>query len=402
MTSPTPPDVRSVEGQEPPMASPSRTKLGLLPSLRDALFRPKSFFGSDQLDQAPFPALIFAAAVTCAFISMALFEGMPGGEEIVGSFWTLFVFPVSLVAAYIVAGVLYAATRLGFKGQWTYRRALVVSGYTQLPLFLSPILYLGQVAGWLTLIWYVVGVRFAYTTWLRALLLVLGLYLGASVGVALVLRTLVIEAFKVPSGAMHPTVELGDHLFVNKWPWALGQDTLPDRGDVMVFQYPYGEETVHYIKRVVALPGEIVEIRQGDLLINDEIVQRCEVGEFEDDATEERRRVFVEFLGESPHLIEKLVDNDAEHWGSRRDWGPFTVPSGEVFVMGDSRDSSSDSTRWREGLGGGVPLNLLKGRVMMIWFPSPRFSSFPGTSAGELTLGLPTLEPAVQKCLTAQ
>jgi signal peptidase I len=183
-----------------------------------------------------------------------------------------------------------------------------------------------------------------------------------SVILALFVRTFLVQAFVVPSGSMEETVLVGDHLLVNKFLFgphghALSR-LLPHRdvrrGDIIVFKFPK-DPTHDYIKRVVALPGDVVEIRAGTLFVNG-VAERLP-------ATGARG---VARAGAGP------AD------GSPRDYlGPIRIPAESYFAMGDNRRGSYDSRFW-----GPVPAQNLKGRALWIYWssaPAP-----PGGSANPI------------------
>jgi signal peptidase I len=197
--------------------------------------------------------------------------------------------------------------------------------------------------------------------------------IGVAIAVALLLRAFVVEAFQIPSGSMIPTLEVGDHIFVSKFSYGLSipfTDTKilqygePKRGDVIVFKWPVDTST-DYIKRVVGLPGDTVEVRQGQLYVNGNEIHR------------ERVPVRCHYSEISTAGVPD--DHDCEHWmetlGSKvhdtilepshpaADHPRLVVPAGEVFVMGDNRDNSYDSRKW-----GTVKMNLIKGRALIIWW----------------------------------
>ncbi len=156
---------------------------------------------------------------------------------------------------------------------------------------------------------------------------------------ALFIRTFVVQAFKIPSGSMKPTLLVGDHILVNKFIYGIKipftDKTLielsqPKRGDVIVFKYPLDTKK-DYIKRVIGLPGDRVELVNKQLLIGGRPV-------------------------EDPHASYSI-------YGNLRHFGPVTVPADHVFVMGDNRDESSDSRVW-----GFVPLPNLKGKAFLIYW----------------------------------
>jgi len=170
---------------------------------------------------------------------------------------------------------------------------------------------------------------------------------------ALFIRTFVVQAFKIPTGSMETNLLIGDHLLVNKMVYSpswgsLERRLLPkkdiQRGHVVVFKYPQ-EPARDFIKRVIGLPGETVEIRNKLVYIN---------GKPMDEAG------YVHFL-EPP-----LGPGDPEYGvrGDDRDnWGPKTVPPGELFVMGDNRDNSKDSRFW-----GFLPEDQVKGRALLVYW----------------------------------
>jgi signal peptidase I len=190
--------------------------------------------------------------------------------------------------------------------------------------------------------------------------------LVVAVILALVLRFFVISAYKIPTSSMVPTLKVGDFIFAYKLPYGVpipfaGGDRwiaqMPERGDVVVFRYP-GHETIHYVKRVVGLPGDRIAIKNKKLYVND-----VEVDSKEDTKTaindlpgNEYYSVFRETMSNHPHLI---IHNNDEDAGS---FGPIVVPPQQIFVLGDNRDSSDDSRYW-----GTVPFKNLEGRVVMVW-----------------------------------
>jgi signal peptidase I len=196
--------------------------------------------------------------------------------------------------------------------------------------------------------------------------------IGLALGVALLLRAFVVEAFQIPSGSMIPTLDVGDHIFVSKFAYAVGvpftnlkiaEFGTPKRGDVIVFKYP-PDQSIDYIKRVVGLPGETIEVRHNEIFINgqpmprEELHRPCAAGDGSDD--DERRfcEVWLEHLGSKTHLThqEPIRSNGS-------DFGPVTIPPGHYFCMGDNRDNSKDSRVW-----GFVPFELIKGRALVIWW----------------------------------
>lgn len=209
--------------------------------------------------------------------------------------------------------------------------------------------------------------------------------IGVAILVALLLRAVVVEAFKIPSGSMKPTLQIGDHIFVSKFAYGpklplidarIFENFPPSRGDVIVFEYPdpnLENERQDFIKRVIAIPGDTLEVDSGHPIINGWRVPSCKVGKYTDDDGSGFGRhsgeLFVEFLGETAYLA--LYDD--HHFPQRQ--GPYEVKPGEVWVMGDNRHNSLDSRAWQGAngaLGAGVPYDNIKGRAMIVWFPASR------------------------------
>jgi signal peptidase I len=197
-----------------------------------------------------------------------------------------------------------------------------------------------------------------------------------AVGVALLLRAFVVEAFKIPSGSMLPTLQIQDHIFVNKFAYGptipftktrLYDGLPPKRGDVMVFEYPDPNprtERQDFIKRVMALPGDTLEVMDGHPKINGWEVPHCKVGRYLG------AELFVEYLSDYSYLA------TFEEGARRGKEGPYVAKPGEVWVMGDNRDNSHDSRAWSHG--GGVPFANIKGRAMFVWLSFNESDSFLG------------------------
>lgn len=193
----------------------------------------------------------------------------------------------------------------------------------------------------------------------------------------LVLRSFVVEPFRIPSESMLPTLLKGDFILVNKFSYGLRLPVLntkvvgnsqPARGDVVVFRYPR-EPAVAYIKRVVGLPGDRLEYRGKQLFVND---QPAPLTPLPDDSADPGYQQFDERLGAISHRIQVLAGG---RWGGgfwsglqlRREpdgtvaWA-YQVPPGHYFMMGDNRDNSSDSRVW-----GPLPEENLIGKAFFIW-----------------------------------
>jgi signal peptidase I len=186
------------------------------------------------------------------------------------------------------------------------------------------------------------------------------------------------EPFYVPSGSMEPTLLIGDALLASKFPYGYGaaslpmQITLPEtgrvfggtpkRGDVVVFRWP-GDRSQAWVKRVVGLPGDRIQVRQGQLFINDRAaaLKPDGIGEAEDDTGggEAAYRYIETLPGGVKHAIFKMRDN-----GPLDNTAEVTVPPDRLFVMGDNRDNSADSrVPVREGGVGLLPMDNLVGRA---------------------------------------
>jgi signal peptidase I len=188
---------------------------------------------------------------------------------------------------------------------------------------------------------------------------------------ALFIRTFVVQAFKIPSGSMKPTLLIGDHILVNKFiygikiPFAdryLVQIKRPKRGDIIVFKWPT-DESKDFIKRVIGIGGDEIAIIDDVLHVNGEKIVTQYVEKYRDrDLTQADK--YIEFLGERKHYI---LDEYTKH----ENHGPVTVPEDSVFVMGDNRDNSHDSRYW-----GCVSLNKLKGKAIIIYWSWPNWKRF--------------------------
>jgi signal peptidase I len=199
--------------------------------------------------------------------------------------------------------------------------------------------------------------------------------------IVFLLRSFLVEPFKIPSGSMIPTLLIGDFILVNKFTYGIRLPVInmkvievgsPQRGDVMVFRYP-ADPSLDYIKRVVGLPGDRIEYRDKLLTINGRPVPRRQVGDYE---SRERLQYFpryLEIFGGAEHqiILEKEAPGfvtrgmDFSHSGNC-DYNSgglaCTVPAGHYFMMGDNRDNSSDSRVW-----GFVPDANIVGKAFFIW-----------------------------------
>lgn len=202
-----------------------------------------------------------------------------------------------------------------------------------------------------------------------------------AVAIALLLRAFVVEAFQIPSGSMIPTLEIGDHIFVSKFAYGIGIPFTnkkilslhePERGDVIVFKYPRDQST-DYIKRVVGLPGDSVEVRRNEVFVNGTPMPRVlQNGKYvHKDVSIRPLELWSEIFGGDDDGHHTLQDPDRAESAS----GPTKVPPNHVFVMGDNRDNSNDSRVW-----GTVPYELIKGKALIVWWS--RDPAYGGWSFG--------------------
>lgn len=164
--------------------------------------------------------------------------------------------------------------------------------------------------------------------------------------IALFIRTFVVQAYKIPSGSMIPTLLVGDYLLVNKLSFGVKNPfkdefiyfrNLPNRQEIVVFTYPLNKHQ-DFIKRVIGLPGDVVQIVNKRVYVNGKPLEEP----------------YVKFT--DPEVYPKEVS-------PRDNFGPVKVPPGMIFVLGDNRDQSYDSRFW-----GFVPVNHLKGKALIIYF----------------------------------
>jgi|TARA_B100000959_G_scaffold82300_1_gene87559 signal peptidase I len=171
---------------------------------------------------------------------------------------------------------------------------------------------------------------------------------------ALFIRTFIVQAFKIPSGSMKKTLLIGDHILVSKFAYGthipnvipflnikLFDDIvlfqkIPKHGDIIVFKYPKNESR-DFIKRVIGLPGDLLEVRQQKVYINEKLIEEEHVQHTD------------------PPGTKRLVPRD--------DFGPVMVPPGHLFVMGDNRENSQDSRFW-----GFLDIKKIKGKALVIYW----------------------------------
>ena len=153
--------------------------------------------------------------------------------------------------------------------------------------------------------------------------------IAIAVILALLIKTFVFQFYYIPSGSMEPTLQIDDKILVTKYSYKL---KTPERGEIIVFEYPY-DKKLSYIKRLIGLPGEQIEIKDSELYINDILVQE-------------------------KYLPEGLTFED---------YGPVEVPEDQYFMLGDNRNHSSDSRVW-----GFVDKELIVGKARLTYWPLDR------------------------------
>jgi signal peptidase I len=187
-----------------------------------------------------------------------------------------------------------------------------------------------------------------------------------SIVMFLVIKTFVMEAFKIPSGSMERTLLVGDFLLVNKVVYGAEVPGIgrrlpalrsPHRGDVIVFEWPK-DRTKNFVKRLVGLPRDTLAMRDGVLIRNGVALAEPYVTHSDPQADP----VWEEFRWQNDFLVKTAGAAIAYH-PSRNNWGPLVVPEEQYFVLGDNRDNSLDSRYW-----GFVPDSLLRGRPEVVYF----------------------------------
>ena len=194
--------------------------------------------------------------------------------------------------------------------------------------------------------------------------------------IAGVIRTLVIEPFKIPSGSMKPNLLVGDFLFVSKWNYGYSRYSFPfglapfsgkifeknpERGDIIVFKLP-GQENINYVKRLLGLPGETIKVMDGIVYIKKNNSEKFEkLNQISDDLFfDDQYKEDINQLIEDNYKILNITDN-----GPLDNTPEYKIPKNKYFFMGDNRDNSSDS-RVMSGVGF-VPKENMIGKVWFIW-----------------------------------
>lgn len=196
---------------------------------------------------------------------------------------------------------------------------------------------------------------------------------------ALIFRSVIASPYKIPSGSMIPTLKIGDFIFVSKFSYGLkipftNKNFIdfdgPERGDIVVFVEPE-RERVDFIKRVIGLPGDTIEVKKDILFINGQEVPRVEMTnkdilyDHPFPTIQSMAKLYTETLPEgNTHTVMEFKPRV-------EDFGPYTVPQGHYFMMGDNRDSSSDSRFW-----GFLPRENIRGRAQFIWLSLDRVNPY--------------------------
>ena len=216
---------------------------------------------------------------------------------------------------------------------------------------------------------------------------------------SLVLRTFVVAPFVIPSGSMLPRMMIGDFLFVAKWPYGISRYSIPfglgsfegrwfagepKRGDIVVFRYPGKDED--YVKRLIGLPGDRIEMRGGQLFLNGEAVPKARIADYlmpisanspcrhvdpnRARVIEQEGRKYCSYVryretlpgGRSYEVLDQVPDGPGDNSQT------YVVPAGHYFMMGDNRDDSADSRFPREDGVGFLPADYLVGRALITFF----------------------------------
>ncbi len=198
---------------------------------------------------------------------------------------------------------------------------------------------------------------------------------GYAILIALVIRSFLYEPFRIPSGSMIPSLLVGDYLFVSKYSYGYSRysfpfspnlfsgrilEGTPKRGDVVVFRQPPHPET-DFIKRIVGLPGDHIQMKAGILYINDVAVIREKIADYVD----EQGHSYIQYIETLPNGVKHRIIEMQGDDGGLDNTDVFIVPPDHYFAMGDNRDDSSDS---RTDVVGYVPAENLVGRAEIIFF----------------------------------
>jgi signal peptidase I len=197
----------------------------------------------------------------------------------------------------------------------------------------------------------------------------------------LVFRSVFFEPYRIPTGSMIPTLKIGDYIVVNKFaygfkvpfsdmafgdinlnPKYISSQQLPKRGEVVVFKFPK-DPSISYIKRVIALPGDTVEIKDKIVFVNDKALKTEAIDgtPFLKDMNKKFKNYKLNFYKESSDVGAHVIQQDSDNYYSNNK-DKVTVKEGHIYVMGDNRDFSFDSRYWST-----VPIEYIKGRAEFVW-----------------------------------
>jgi signal peptidase I len=366
------------------MASPKSTAPGFLGTVLSFSLRPGASFAQPRELWSRWNPILFAIAVDALARILGAASNLVLGESgtamhdlgmtALSPLWTLMTLAIS-------GSVLHLALRWLSRSKARFLDTVHVLALCAGPGLLSGIPLVGPIIGGIwALVIIAVGLSVVHhTTKLRAAGAMLALPM-ATIVLSLGLRVFVVEAFKIPAGSMIPTLEVGDHIFVNK------MNKKGAYGDVVVFPFPEQPDQ-DFIKRVIARGGDEVRVVSGHPIINGWSVPWCDVGDYEYGAGQgsyHKGRLYVEFLGHNAYFVfidatmmsagdpcssdEGCPQGQACHRGQCFDQqGPYVVPDGELFLLGDNRNNSHDSRGWHGGAGGYVPERTVRGTATLIW-----------------------------------
>ena len=204
--------------------------------------------------------------------------------------------------------------------------------------------------------------------------------------IAIIFRSIFFEPFNIPSGSMIPTLLVGDYLFVSKYSYGYSKysfpfgivpiddrllDENPKRGDVIVFRKP-GDESIDYIKRLIGLPGDTVQVRNGILLVNNKEAKRLKTNMGKMKNIFGQEKVFIEYKEkfENTNFHKIIESSDSDPFDNTIE---FIVPQNNFFFMGDNSDNSRDSRASEVGF---VPKKNLIGKAQIIFFSHNSEASF--------------------------